>query len=44
MCNWLARWYDPKGSISIDDLIGDYCDMIANGLVAAPPAASRASA
>jgi len=44
MCNWLARWYDPKGSISIDDLIGDYCDMIANGLVAAPPAVSRASA
>jgi len=44
MCNWLARWYDPKGSISIDDLIGDYCDMIANGLVAAAPAASRASA
>jgi TetR/AcrR family transcriptional regulator, cholesterol catabolism regulator len=44
MCNWLARWYDPKGSTSIDDLIGDYCDMIANGLVAAPPAASRASA
>ena len=44
MCNWLARWYDPKGSTSIDDLIGDYRDMIANGLVAAPPAASRASA
>jgi AcrR family transcriptional regulator len=38
MCNWLARWYDPKGSTSIDDLIGDYCDVIANGLVATPAA------
>jgi len=37
MCNWLARWYDPKGSTSIDDLIVDYCDVIANGLVAKPP-------
>jgi TetR/AcrR family transcriptional regulator, cholesterol catabolism regulator len=36
MCNWLARWYDPKGSTSIEDLIGDYCDVIANGLFAAP--------
>jgi AcrR family transcriptional regulator len=44
MCNWLARWYDPKGSISIDDLIGDYCDVIANGLIAAPAATRAASA
>lgn len=36
MCNWLARWYDPKGSTAIDELIGDYCDMIAHGIVAGP--------
>jgi len=44
MCNWLARWYDPKGSTSIDDLIGDYSDVIANGLVAGPAAGPAASA
>jgi AcrR family transcriptional regulator len=36
MCNWLARWYDPEGTTTIDDLIGDYFDMIAHGLVAGP--------
>jgi len=36
MCNWLARWYDPSGTTTIDDLIGGYCDMIAHGLVAVP--------
>jgi len=43
MCNWLARWYDPKGSTSIDHLIGDYCDMIANGLVAPVDARTTAT-
>jgi len=36
MCNWLARWYDPEGSIAIDDLIGEYFEMVAHGLVAQP--------
>lgn len=34
MCNWLARWYDPRKSISVDELIETYFDIIANGLVA----------
>jgi len=33
MCNWLARWYDPNGSISVDDMIEAYFDMIGNGLI-----------
>ncbi len=33
MCNWLARWYDPKKSVSVDELIETYFDMLAHGLV-----------
>jgi AcrR family transcriptional regulator len=33
MCNWLARWYDPRKSTSVDDLIETYFDMLAHGLV-----------
>jgi hypothetical protein len=33
MCNWLARWYDPKKSIGITELIDTYFGMIAYGLV-----------
>jgi AcrR family transcriptional regulator len=33
MCNWLARWYDPRRSVSVDELIETYFDMLANGLV-----------
>lgn len=36
MCNWLARWYDPRKSISVDELIETYFDMLAHGLVRAP--------
>jgi TetR/AcrR family transcriptional regulator, cholesterol catabolism regulator len=34
MCNWLARWYDPKKSTSVDELVDTYFNMIAHGLVA----------
>lgn len=34
MCNWLARWYDPKGPIPVDDMIEAYFDMIGHGLIA----------
>lgn len=34
MCNWLARWYDPRKSISVDELIETYFEIIANGLIA----------
>jgi TetR/AcrR family transcriptional regulator, cholesterol catabolism regulator len=33
MCNWLARWYDPRKSVSVDDLIETYVEMLAHGLV-----------
>jgi AcrR family transcriptional regulator len=33
MCNWLARWYDPRKSTSVDELIETYFDMLAHGLV-----------
>lgn len=33
MCNWLARWYDPRKSVSVDELIETYFEMLAHGLV-----------
>ncbi|MGE0038693.1 TetR/AcrR family transcriptional regulator [Pseudorhodoplanes sp.] len=33
MCNWLARWYDPRKSVSVDELIETYFSMLAYGLV-----------
>lgn len=33
MCNWLARWYDPKKATGIEELIETYFNMIAFGLV-----------
>ena len=39
MCNWLARWYDPKKTTAIDELIETYFNMIAFGLVKDPRAA-----
>ena len=39
MCNWLARWYDPKKSTPISELIDTYFQLIAYGLVA--PGARR---
>ena len=33
MCNWLARWYDPKKTTPIEELIETYFKMLAFGLV-----------
>jgi len=33
MCNWLARWYDPKKSVPIAELVETYFKLIAFGLV-----------
>lgn len=48
MCNWLARWYDPRKSVSVEELIETYFGMLAYGLVkkgdvraVRPPAAKR---
>ncbi len=32
MCNWLARWFDPAKSISIDTIIETFFTMSADGL------------
>jgi AcrR family transcriptional regulator len=44
MCNWLARWYDPRKSVSVDELIETYFGMLAHGLVgrATPRAKGKA--
>lgn len=34
MCNWLARWYDPKKGVPISDLVEAYSGMVGRGLVA----------
>lgn len=31
-CNWLARWYDPRKPVTIDDLIESYTDLLSSGL------------
>jgi AcrR family transcriptional regulator len=33
MCNWLARWYDPRKSVSVNELIETYFEMLAHGLL-----------
>lgn len=35
MCNWLARWYDPKKAVKVDELIDTYFGMIGHGLLTA---------
>ncbi len=34
MCNWLARWYDPRRSASIDELVETYFALVSRGLSA----------
>jgi len=34
MCNWLARWYDPRKPVTIDELIGSYTELLSGGLFA----------
>ena len=36
MCNWLARWYDPKKGVPIADLVESYSALVGSGLVAEP--------
>ncbi len=31
-CNWLARWYDPRKPVTIDELIDSYTDLLSSGL------------
>ena len=31
-CNWLARWYDPRKPVTIDELIESYTDLLSSGL------------
>ncbi|MBZ0217362.1 MAG: hypothetical protein K8F25_12465, partial [Fimbriimonadaceae bacterium] len=36
MCNWLARWYNPRREVTIGELIDSYVELLANGIFAAP--------
>src|SRR5699024_392591 len=36
MCNGVARWYSPRGSLSLDDLAEHYADMALRALGACP--------
>ncbi len=31
-CNWLARWYDPRKPVTIDELIESYTELLSSGL------------
>ncbi|MGH6713976.1 MAG: TetR family transcriptional regulator [Bradyrhizobium sp.] len=44
MCNWLARWYDPKKSMAIAELIDTYFQLIAYGLIQPNARARKTSA
>jgi len=37
MCNWLARWYNPRKQVSIDEIIATYTNLIGSGLLAQRP-------
>lgn len=32
MCNWLSRWYDPDGQVSIPEITDIYSTLLARGL------------
>ena len=34
MCNWLARWYNPRKAVTVDDLIDIYFNLLSFGMVA----------
>lgn len=34
MCNWLARWYNPRKAVTVEDLIGTYFNLLSFGMVA----------
>jgi len=34
MCNWLSRWFDPSGEVTIDEIIENYFTMTSTGIAA----------
>ena len=32
MCNWVARWYEPNGPVSVRDLVEQYTTMVNGGI------------
>jgi TetR/AcrR family transcriptional regulator, cholesterol catabolism regulator len=34
MCNWLARWYDPRKGVPISELVEAYSGLVGRGLIA----------
>jgi TetR/AcrR family transcriptional regulator, cholesterol catabolism regulator len=35
MCNWIIRWYNPRGPLSSHEIALEYTDFVENGLVKA---------
>ncbi|MBW6400245.1 TetR/AcrR family transcriptional regulator [Roseomonas sp. HJA6] len=31
--NWMARWYDPKGTLTAPEIALDFCDMVLGGIL-----------
>lgn len=44
MCNWLSRWYDPKGDVGPDILAGIFMHILEHGYLAPGNHACRATA
>lgn len=44
MCNWLARWYDPKKGVAVEELVATYFNMLAFGLLTPTARPRRAAA
>ena len=41
MCNWVSRWYDPGGPLSIKDITNTFFTLVSRGLVAEEAPARR---
>jgi AcrR family transcriptional regulator len=33
MCNWMARWFDPAGEVSVEEVVESYFSMTVDGLL-----------
>lgn len=40
--NWMARWYDPRGTLTAPEIATHFCDMVLGGILAPPAKPPRA--
>jgi len=38
---WVAEWFDPKGPLSLDDLVDQFMHVMREGLIVEPPKAKK---